>query len=295
MHTIYLSLLSAHLFVPTHSNPPHTSPKTPIIPIHRSNINPNPPSSPPIFKRGPPSKPGDPPLPFPSGGPLFTPSISLSHDTQPSSSGPFTSINLPSGWTLYPPSSASAIIPVQLAAAHLEAFYTALIATCAHNFWSPNPDTPLLNNALRAGPFMLTVIGAAGGSSSGHAGGGGGTGVPWGILALIAQGMLERARRGWTSTFDGALTSPEDAQYRVLLTVDGQELGNSGPQLPAGGHGAGEGLECSETLEGEEWDMESQGETEGYEESERRRKGKKVCRRPESPSPPSSSPSGRRA
>ena len=110
-------------------------------------------------------------------------------------------------------------------------------------------------------------------------------GVPWGILALIATGMLERARRGWTNTWDGALVGPEGGQWRIVFSVDGQELAGGNVQGESGG-GGGDGCDVSMAGSGSgsgsmdanvgssgEEDMEEEEE----EDEERRRKRKKVC------------------
>ena len=88
-------------------------------------------------------------------------------------------------------------------------------------------------------------------------------GVPWGILGLMAMGMLERAKRGWVSTWDGVLVGPGSGGWRVVMSVDGQDLG--------GGNIQGEGCEDGEV------GSESEGEMD-EEEEERRRTGKRVCR-----------------
>ena len=139
------------------------------------------------------------------------------------------------------------------------------------------------------GPFLITALGGVDGSGVAV------RGVPWGILALIATGMLDRARRGWTNTWDGALMGPEGGQWRIVFSVDGQDLGGGGLQGGSGGGGDGDGCDVSmagsgsgsgsmdanvgsngeETEEVME-DMEEEEEEE--EEEERRRKGRKVCR-----------------
>ncbi|KAL8951548.1 MAG: hypothetical protein Q9222_002486 [Ikaeria aurantiellina] len=143
-------------------------------------------------------------------------SNSFSHDFLPSSSGPFTPFNLPDGWTIYPPSSTIAIMPVQIAGLHLHAFYASLVHYCAQNFWSETPGPQLLNSALTTGPFTLTVVCDPNGP-----------GLPWGVLAVLAQGLLDRANRGWTNTWDGEMTGPDSLYYRILLTVKGQHIPDS--------------------------------------------------------------------
>lgn len=228
----------------------------------------------------PPSQSAYPSPGFPGTGPLFTPALdSAPHDYLPSSSGPFTPVGLPPDWRLYPPSSTIAIRPVRLAAHHLETFYTALIQQCAANFWAADAAPPLLNNGLRSGPFLITALGGVDGSGVAV------RGVPWGILALIATGMLERARRGWTNTWDGALVGPEGGQWRIVFSVDGQELAGGNVQGESGG-GGGDGCDVSMAGSGSgsgsmdanvgssgEEDMEEEEE----EDEERRRKRKKVC------------------
>lgn len=129
------------------------------------------------------------PQPGPSSPPsTWTPGLS-SH-TQPSSSGAFTPITLPLDWTIYPASSHLVLRPVLVAAAALERFYTDIIDYCASNILSATPDAPLLNGNLRLGALLLNVLGEKGSP-----------GLPWGVLALLAQGMLERARRYVDSFF----------------------------------------------------------------------------------------------
>ncbi|KAI4220870.1 MAG: hypothetical protein L6R36_007306 [Xanthoria steineri] len=199
-------------------------------------------------------------------------------------SGPFTPVGLPPDWHLYPPSSSIAIRPVRLAAHHLENFYTALIRQCAANFWSADAAPPLLNNGLRMGPFLITALGGVDGSGVAV------RGVPWEILALIATGMLERVRRGWTNTWDGALVGPEGGQWRIVFSVDGQDLGGGRVQggSGGGGDGDGDGLGCDESMAGSgsasgsmDTNVGSSGEEdmeEEEEDEERERMGKKVCR-----------------
>ncbi|KAL8756750.1 MAG: hypothetical protein Q9184_004389 [Pyrenodesmia sp. 2 TL-2023] len=152
--------------------------------------------------------------PGPSSPPStwYTPPPGLSSDTHPSSSGAFTPIALPPNWTIYPASSHLVLRPVLVAAAALERFYTDIIAHCASNFWSATPDAPLWYGNLRFGALLLTVVG-----------GEGSPGLPWDVLALLAQGMLERVRRGWTSTWDGKLHSPTGDRYRVILSIADDE------------------------------------------------------------------------
>ncbi|KAL8719776.1 MAG: hypothetical protein Q9225_003264 [Loekoesia sp. 1 TL-2023] len=152
------------------------------------------------------------PIPIPT----YTPSNSMSHDYLPSSSGPFTPINLPSNWTIYPMTSIIAIRPVQLAAQAMEQFYTSILQRCAQNFWSEGPSAGLLNNALSLGSLALVVVGDPKYPR-----------LPWWVLVALVQGMLERTRRGWTSTWDGSLSDPTGRTYRVSVTVVGQ---NPGPQ-----------------------------------------------------------------
>ncbi|KAL8866832.1 MAG: hypothetical protein Q9174_006053, partial [Haloplaca sp. 1 TL-2023] len=132
-----------------------------------------------LNQRSPPSNPpaSTPQPPVPSIPPLNT----LSLDDLPSSSGAFTPVNFPPGWICYPISSSVAVRPVQVTAASLIRFYEYLIQACAHHFWAP--QTNLLNAAIQWGAFTLTVDGAKGSPP-----------LQWGILALLAQGMLERAR-----------------------------------------------------------------------------------------------------
>ncbi|KAL9620535.1 MAG: hypothetical protein Q9204_008198 [Flavoplaca sp. TL-2023a] len=261
--SIALLILTTSLHASLLPHPP-TAANINNIPIHKL-------ASPPSLlhaRADPPSPQPTYPANFPGTGPNFTPSpSSFSEENQPSTSGPFTPITLPPHWTLYPPSSTTAILPLQLSAPPLIQFYTSLLSHCFTEFWSPTPATPLLNTGLRFGPFLVTVIGGVDGS--GDAVGG----VPWGILGLMAMGMLERAKRGWVSTWDGVLVGPGDGVgWRVVMSVDGQDLG--------GGHIQGEGLECEE---GEVGSMDgnagsgSEGEMD-EEEEERRRKGKRVCR-----------------
>ncbi len=100
---------------------------------------------------------------------------------------------------------------------------------------------------------MLSAIDAGVGMGGGSSGGGGeggigggpavvsSRGVPWEILALIAAGMLERARRGWTSTWDGMLAGPgEGDAWRIVLSVDGQSLEVLEPNPDGDGEGSGE-------------------------------------------------------
>lgn len=111
-------------------------------------------------------------------------------------------------------------------------------------------------------------------------------GVPWGILALVATGMLERCRRGWTSTWDGALVGPQGGEWRIVFSVDGQGLGGGDLQgASGGGDSEGEGRGCDESVDGSgsmDGDVGSSGgETEEEDEEEegrRKGKGKKVCR-----------------
>lgn len=104
----------------------------------------------------------------------------------PSSSGPFTPITFPPGWEIYPTAytSTSAIIsrPIQLTASVLEIFYTKVLAACARFFWDSAPLTTGL--VCNLGELSLTLVGDPKRE-----------GLPWGILALLLHGMLERARR----------------------------------------------------------------------------------------------------
>lgn len=121
-----------------------------------------------------------PPVPVPSS----PPSTWYPDNDLPSSSGAFTPVNLPTGWVIHPISSMIAMRPITVAASALERFYKDIISLCAQNFWSSTPDAPMLNANLQLGMLLLTI---AGDPKS--------PGLPWGILALLAQGMLERAQR----------------------------------------------------------------------------------------------------
>ena len=101
---------------------------------------------------------------------------------RPSSSGPFTRISLPPEWMMYPFTAGYDISPVLLTASVLEVFYTRIIEECGRLLWSAAPTkTPMV---LSIGQLVITVTGSAKRE-----------GLPWGVLALLAQGMLERARR----------------------------------------------------------------------------------------------------
>ncbi|KAL8732343.1 MAG: hypothetical protein Q9181_003987 [Wetmoreana brouardii] len=133
-------------------------------------------------------------------------------DDLPSSSGPFTPVKLPTGWAIWPVSTSIAIQPVVVAAAQLVLFYEHLIEYCAHRFWSSTtPDTDLVSRVIHWGAFSLTVIA-----------GPKGPGLPWGLLALLAQGMLERARRGWTQTWQGIMVSPSNNEWGIRLEVNAE-------------------------------------------------------------------------
>lgn len=107
--------------------------------------------------------------------------LSAEHD--PSSSGAFTAVNLPEGWGIYPVSPMLVMRPVQVTSSVLQKFYESVIRHCAQRFWSQTSE-PLLNRTIRLGMLLLMVVGDPKGQ-----------GLPWGILALLAQGMLERVRR----------------------------------------------------------------------------------------------------
>ncbi|KAL9577011.1 MAG: hypothetical protein Q9212_006652 [Teloschistes hypoglaucus] len=100
----------------------------------------------------------------------------------PSSSGPFTPVELPPQWQAYPFSNTDAVRPVILAASILETFYTVVLEHCAKQFWAAAPASTLLK--WRLGALKITVKGQSAMD-----------GLPWGVLALLVQGMLERARR----------------------------------------------------------------------------------------------------
>ena len=101
---------------------------------------------------------------------------------RPSSSGPFTHISLPPEWIMYPFTDVVDINPVLLAASVLEVFYMRIIAECGRRLWSAAPTKAKF--VWNLGELVITVTGSAKGE-----------GLPWGVLALLAQGMLERAKR----------------------------------------------------------------------------------------------------
>ncbi|KAI4126277.1 MAG: hypothetical protein LQ338_003841 [Usnochroma carphineum] len=272
MHLLRLFLLLC-LSLPECHPHPHTQPNPILSPSHLEPFShpdlPPPPNR--IPKRTTPdsdssddsvgsSNPG-------ASGPALSP-----EDHVPSSSGAFTPVLLPAGWEIHPVSSAIVMSPVRIVAAALEHFYEGIIEVCARNLFSRTPpDAPLLNTSLRMGALLLTVLGDEKG---------GGGGVPWGVLALLAQGMLERARRyvlflffllkllercygarlrlttfcafsgirrGWTSTWDGLLISPENAQYRIVLHVEDDEpdlLCDEGPVTESESEGETGGGGC---------------------------------------------------
>ncbi|KAL8925574.1 MAG: hypothetical protein Q9208_003466 [Pyrenodesmia sp. 3 TL-2023] len=207
-------LSSSSSFIYPRSFSPHKPQLSPPPLSVRSVPNPNPSAS---------------PQPSPSSSPPSTWYLPSQHA---SSSGAFTPITLPPDWTIYPSPSHPVLRPVLVAAAALERFYADIIAYCASNFWSATPDAPLLNGNLRLGALLLNVLGEKGSP-----------GLPWGVLALLAQGMLERARRGWTSTWDGLLFSPTGVGYRVILSIAGNDadlrceeedaIGDDGDEAPA--------------------------------------------------------------
>ncbi|KAL8830565.1 MAG: hypothetical protein Q9170_005683 [Blastenia crenularia] len=162
-----------------------------------------------------------PSTPASSHFPTVSPSDVHSSGNLPSSSGPFSPITFPAGWEAYPMDSLFALRPATIAATYLEAFYTNLLSHAAQNVWSTTPSPELLNTGFRFGSLSLTVLGDRKGP-----------GLSWAVLAVLAQGMLERTRRGWTNTWDGTLWSPEGRTYRVFLLVMGAE----------------EGLQCEEEL-----------------------------------------------
>ncbi|KAI4098090.1 MAG: hypothetical protein L6R37_006676 [Teloschistes peruensis] len=100
----------------------------------------------------------------------------------PSSSGPFTPVALPPQWQAYPFADMSAVRPVIVAASTLEIFYGTVLQHCAKQFWAGTPASTLLK--WRLGALKLTVSGEKAMN-----------GLPWGVLALLVQGMLERAKR----------------------------------------------------------------------------------------------------
>ncbi|KAL9597607.1 MAG: hypothetical protein Q9219_005046 [cf. Caloplaca sp. 3 TL-2023] len=101
----------------------------------------------------------------------------------PSSSGPFTPVVLLPGWQAYPSSPGQALQrPVKIPASLLEIFYKQVLEYCGQLFWSNAPFRSGFR--LVIGAFVITVAGDSKG-----------TGLPWAVLALLAQGMLERARR----------------------------------------------------------------------------------------------------
>ncbi|KAL8691095.1 MAG: hypothetical protein Q9218_003605 [Villophora microphyllina] len=107
--------------------------------------------------------------------------MDLAVSSNPSSSGPFTHIALPSNWEAYPFTPTSALGPIVDAAAALEFFYEKMLEECGRMFWSDAPSQVGFKWSL--GVFTIIVQGQ---QKRG--------GLPWGVFALLIQGMLERAK-----------------------------------------------------------------------------------------------------
>ncbi|KAI4251733.1 MAG: hypothetical protein LQ352_004683, partial [Teloschistes flavicans] len=94
---------------------------------------------------------------------------------------PFHPVVLPPQWEAYPFSNLHVVRPITFAASTLEIFYNRVIAQCGQSLWSARRAATLLKWHL--GAFCITVTGQKERE-----------GLPWGVLALLVQGMLERAR-----------------------------------------------------------------------------------------------------
>ena len=151
----------------------------------------------------------------PDSGTSLAPGSSLSSDVaitpnapgDPSSSGPFTQISLPPNWDVMGWDPYTEQFDPFFSAEPCKIFYEKLIAECGKNLWSAEPTK--VSHRLSLGELFITITAL----------GSGATGIPWGVLALLFQGMLERSERwSWAVTYC-LIVLANDARQRLDIDL----------------------------------------------------------------------------